>query len=328
MAKLIYASNMSLDGWTEDERGGLRLGSAGRRRLRVHHQAHAVRRHVPLRAAHVRDAGRVGDRLHPGRAVGPHGRLRERMAGGGQGRLLLDPGRAAHREHSARTPLRPQRGTRPEGCRRVRICWSVARTSQHRLSSPGWSTSWPCSSGQSSSVGATPHCRPTRAPISSSSTSTDSAAASSTSATAFSSGTGDRARSRSAPTAGWSLHVMDRDALADRIGDMCDVGTVGGHDRVVPPQCSFGHCPTSTLSSTLLRAMSPPPVEAWFSLSSSTLQPLSRPDNRCCGPPRHASASTPAGTVGGSPRAIAARCNAHIIRSSRSPPRSALLCRR
>ena len=44
---------------------------------------------------------------------------------------------------------------------------------------------WPCSSGQSSSVGATPHCRPTRAPISSSSTSTDSATASSTSAIAF-----------------------------------------------------------------------------------------------------------------------------------------------
>ena len=36
------------------------MGSAGRRRLRVHHQAHAVRRHVPPRAAHVRDAGCVG----------------------------------------------------------------------------------------------------------------------------------------------------------------------------------------------------------------------------------------------------------------------------
>src|SRR4029077_18276973 len=47
----------------------------------VHHQAHAVRRHVSLRPAHVRDAGRVGDRLHAGRAVGPDGRLRERVAG-------------------------------------------------------------------------------------------------------------------------------------------------------------------------------------------------------------------------------------------------------
>ena len=46
---------------------------------------------------------------------------------------------------------------------------------------------WP-----SSSVGATPHCRPTRAPILSSSTSTDSAAASSTSATAFSDDAGNR----------------------------------------------------------------------------------------------------------------------------------------
>jgi hypothetical protein len=38
----------------------LRLGSAGRRRVRVHHRAHAVRGHVPLRAAHVRDDGRLG----------------------------------------------------------------------------------------------------------------------------------------------------------------------------------------------------------------------------------------------------------------------------
>lgn len=37
IAKLICASNMSLDGWTENDRG------AGRRRSRVHQQAHTVR---------------------------------------------------------------------------------------------------------------------------------------------------------------------------------------------------------------------------------------------------------------------------------------------
>jgi dihydrofolate reductase len=47
-------------------------------------------------------------------------------------------------------------------------------------------------SGQSSSVGATPRCRPTRAPTLSSSTSTDSAAASSTSVTAFTNDAGNR----------------------------------------------------------------------------------------------------------------------------------------
>ncbi len=48
----------------------------------------------------------------------------------------------------------------------------------------GWSTSSNCSSGQSSSVGATPRCRLTRVPGSSFSTNTDSATVSCTSATA------------------------------------------------------------------------------------------------------------------------------------------------
>ena len=59
----------------------LRLGRTGRRRVRVHHRPHAVRWHLPLRAAHVRHDGRLGNRRRPGRAVGPHERLRERLAG-------------------------------------------------------------------------------------------------------------------------------------------------------------------------------------------------------------------------------------------------------
>ena len=47
----------------------LRLGPTGRRRVRVHHRHHAVGRHLPLRAAHVRDDGRLGDRRIPGHAA-------------------------------------------------------------------------------------------------------------------------------------------------------------------------------------------------------------------------------------------------------------------
>src|SRR3954465_8874437 len=105
MAKLIYASNMSLDGCTEDDHGAVDwappdddvfafitelMRSAG----------------TYLYGRRMYETLAVWDRLHPGCEVGPHGRLRERMAGGGQGRLLLDPGRPAHREDSARTPLR------------------------------------------------------------------------------------------------------------------------------------------------------------------------------------------------------------------------------
>ena len=108
MAKLIYASNMSLDGCTEDERGAFDWAPPDDDVFAFITKLMRSAGTLSLRAAHVRDAGRVGDRLHPGRAVRPHGRLRQRMAGGGQGRLLLDPGRAAHCEHSARTPLRPR----------------------------------------------------------------------------------------------------------------------------------------------------------------------------------------------------------------------------
>ena len=93
MARLIYASNMSLDGCTEDERGAFDWARRTTTCSRSSPTSCGPRARTST-AAHVRDAGRLGDRLRLGCAVGPHGRLRERMAGGGQGRLLLDPGRA------------------------------------------------------------------------------------------------------------------------------------------------------------------------------------------------------------------------------------------
>jgi hypothetical protein len=76
MAKLIYASNMSLDGCTEDEHGAFDWAPPD------DHVFAFITKLMPS-----------------------------------AGRLLLNPARAAHHEHPARTPLRAQRGTRPEGCR-------------------------------------------------------------------------------------------------------------------------------------------------------------------------------------------------------------------
>ena len=117
MAKLIYASNMSLDGCTEDERGAFDWAPPD-------DDVFAFITEL------MRSAGTYlyGRRMYETLAVWETDSTlaaqsdltadyAQRMAGGGQGRLLLDPGRAVHREHSARTPLRPQRGTRPEGRR-------------------------------------------------------------------------------------------------------------------------------------------------------------------------------------------------------------------
>ena len=81
MAKLIYASNMSLDGWTENERGAFDwappdddvfvfitelMRSAGT-------YLYGRRMYETLAVWETDD--------HPGQPLGPHGRLRERMAG-------------------------------------------------------------------------------------------------------------------------------------------------------------------------------------------------------------------------------------------------------
>jgi hypothetical protein len=85
MARPIHASNMSLDGSTEDERGALDWAPPDDDVFVFITELHAVRGHVPLRAADVRDDGGLADRLHPRRPIRSHGRVRERVAGGGQG---------------------------------------------------------------------------------------------------------------------------------------------------------------------------------------------------------------------------------------------------
>jgi len=115
---------------------------------------------------------------------------------------------------------------------------------------------------------------------------------------------------------------MDRDLRSDGVDDLLDVPSVGGDDRIVSAHCSLGDGDVDD-ASIPPRAINPPTARACCSLNASTLQPSSSLDKRCCGPPRHASASTPAGTVGGSPLAIAARCSAHSRRSSRSAAISA-----
>lgn len=84
MAKLIYASNMSLDGCAEDERGAFDWAP-------------------PDDDVFVA----ITDVM---RSAGTY------LYGGGQGRLFHDPGRRVNRPHPAGTPLRARRGARPEEC--------------------------------------------------------------------------------------------------------------------------------------------------------------------------------------------------------------------
>ena len=93
MGKLIYASNVSLDGWTEDERGAVdwappddEVFASITDLMRSVGTYLYGRRMYETMAVWETDAA-------PGRAVGPQGRLRRRLAGGGQGRLLHDAGR-------------------------------------------------------------------------------------------------------------------------------------------------------------------------------------------------------------------------------------------
>ena len=117
MAKLIYASNMSLDGCTEDERGAFDwappddevftfitdlMRSAGTylygRRM---YETLAV---WETDATLANQSDVIADYARAWQAA-------DKVV------YSLDPGGTTHREHSARTPLRPQRGTRPEGRR-------------------------------------------------------------------------------------------------------------------------------------------------------------------------------------------------------------------
>jgi hypothetical protein len=71
VAKLVYLTNASLDGYIEDDRPA------------------EILQNVPLRTAPLRDDVRVGNQPCPRQAVARHGRLRERLAGSGRGLVKM-----------------------------------------------------------------------------------------------------------------------------------------------------------------------------------------------------------------------------------------------
>ena len=191
MAKLIYASNMSLDGCTEDERGAFDwappddevfvfitklMGSAGtylygRRMyetLAVWETDSTLAAQSDLMADYA-SAWQAADKVVYSSTLAAPLTANTRLERRFDPRAVHDLKAAASRDLLVGGP-------------NLAVQALVA----------GLVDGWPCSSGRSSSVGATLHCRPTRAPILSSSTSTGSAAASSTSATTFGNDGGNR----------------------------------------------------------------------------------------------------------------------------------------
>ena len=114
MAKLIYATNVSLDGYIEDERGAYDLGPLDDD---VFASYTDLLRSVGtfLYGRRLYETMAVWETNAALAAVRPHGRLRDSLASSEQSRLLDNPGRGANRKNPARTPLRPCVGTRHEG---------------------------------------------------------------------------------------------------------------------------------------------------------------------------------------------------------------------
>ena len=111
MAKLIYVTNVSLDGYIEDEHGAFDLGppdddvfASITDLLRSVGTFLYGRRLYETMAVWETDA-----------ALAAQSDLMADFAtawqAARQGRLLHDPGRGVDRQHPARTPLRPRRGT-------------------------------------------------------------------------------------------------------------------------------------------------------------------------------------------------------------------------
>src|SRR5215207_3515216 len=184
MARLIYASNMSLDGCTEDERGAFDwappddevfafitelMRSAGTylygRRMydtmAVWETDSTLAAQSELTADYA-SAWQAADQVVYSSTLAAPSTANTRLERHFDPRAVHDLKAAASRDLIVGGP-------------------NLAAQALGQ----GWSTSSNCSSGQSSSVGAIRHCRPTRAPTSSSSTSTDSATASYSSATAL-----------------------------------------------------------------------------------------------------------------------------------------------
>lgn len=82
MAKLIYASNMSLDGLHRGRTRRLRLAPLDDDVLVFITKLMRSGRHLPLSGGACTRRWRCGRPAPTGRAVGPCGRLRERLEGG------------------------------------------------------------------------------------------------------------------------------------------------------------------------------------------------------------------------------------------------------
>lgn len=70
MAKLIYAANISLDGYMEDERGNIEWAISNAETYAFWTDFQRPDRHLPLRAPNVRDDGVLGDGEHQRRSAG------------------------------------------------------------------------------------------------------------------------------------------------------------------------------------------------------------------------------------------------------------------
>jgi hypothetical protein len=117
MGKLIYMSNVSLDGYIEDEAGSFAWSAPdGELFAFITDLLRPIGtyRYLPVRASLVRHDGPLGDRPQPGRSVRTDGRLRQRLAGSGQGGLLQYQGDGADRQDADRPQLRPCLGARHE----------------------------------------------------------------------------------------------------------------------------------------------------------------------------------------------------------------------
>ena len=73
MAKLIYVSNVSLDGFIEHEHGSFEWTERDDEQLAFVTDLIRPGQHVPLRAAPLRDDGRLGDRSRSRRPIGTLG---------------------------------------------------------------------------------------------------------------------------------------------------------------------------------------------------------------------------------------------------------------
>jgi len=70
MAKLIYITNVTLDGYIEDAHGNFDWTEPSDEVFRVHYRSPQLRRHLRLRPSFVRGHGPLGDGPRTGCAVG------------------------------------------------------------------------------------------------------------------------------------------------------------------------------------------------------------------------------------------------------------------